>query len=518
MGQTISLPPPPPPPPPPSKCSVELFNNDTGHLTKPYDRRQYYESNDGDMYTGALDNDVGMVALVSGCDDKYSVVLMQDNKGSFEANLENGKDQSYAFTDGLWGLGTLYKNTSGISIRKIPYDTKAVGKMNAQWISQPGEKYALARLFFWDYKIANGVDKDPCPKGGVRYPISHTTYKPDGATWTTDVPHRFACAYDETETKIREVRSEIPDSDPRLPMYTDLIKHICSKDKNINFLLPDGKTCIQANKHTDLGKKYCEKENNIVTKTNTCNKDNLGTSIFQEVLSEYCKKGDNITKSECTELSPGVRNSIYETFCASSPNNEKCSCYNVAKYDTVCKTNPNAAGCAKAKNDIDTFVALKGDEAVAKKLVPCDVCVGDNIYKPSGWNASCGIHINQCIQNIESGNLSDSMVNATCNIKQSVGDSTSPSTKPSTKPSAGPSTKPSAGPSTKPSAGPSTKPSAGPSTKPSTKPSAGPSTKPSAGPSAGPSGEGEQTFFTQYWWVIVIIVLLVLAGGAYMAF
>jgi len=413
-------------------CKAKIYDVwEKDKESDPYNQPQIYKANkDGDVYHNAIINDVGTAINVTGCGDNYSVVAYEHGPD------KNLGQEAGVFSDGKWGLHRLYGGVSGVTIEKVPYDSKAVGKQdNVWWMGNVLDKNNSGTWTFFhnnDIEITQGNWKPPCPAGGRMYPLKqHTEYFGHHS-----YGGRYACAYDEDPVKIRQVRAAIPDSDPRLPMYNDLITNICSKDRNITFELPDDKTCITWNKDKSLGRKYCSAGDNIISKTNICNVENLGTGLYDEILTNHCKKGANITTGQCGKLNDNVRKSIYEDFCKGNPTNEKCSCYNVTRFDQVCKNNPSAAGCVRANTIYNTFVELGGDPGAAKLMMPCgEPCVGDK-YQPDGWDANCKTSINNCIQNITAGNVDGSRISAACNITAPASASPPPSpTPPSPTPS-----------------------------------------------------------------------------------
>src|SRR6056300_228813 len=197
-------------------CYVDIVDNRDGNITYPYDRPQAYRlSPDKDsIFSGAIDNDVGMAVKLRNCgDDKYSVILTKHNHfGDFDRLIKEkggGWSPATAYSEGYWNLGDMVGEVSGISIKRIPYDTKAVGSMNVygipKWI--PG---MFHENHHGEYEIKPGVRKDPCPAGGDRYPIRNRVRRGEDNKLDPNPP-RYACAYDEIETKIRQVRANIPD-------------------------------------------------------------------------------------------------------------------------------------------------------------------------------------------------------------------------------------------------------------------------------------------------------------------
>ena len=158
----------------------------------------------------------------------------------------------------------------------------------------------------------------------------------------------------------------------------------------------DGGTCIERNRGKELAKTYCGTSNNIKTKE-ACSGDNgreyLGDDSYAHLAIKYCQTETGIADSWC-------------------------SCHNVSQT-TVCDNNPNAAGCPDKALHFDTLVA-KTPEAFKSEWVGREACYGQvcqgNKYIPTNANQNCNSPVQICGYTIDAENLTDSNIDAKCNI------------------------------------------------------------------------------------------------------
>jgi hypothetical protein len=158
----------------------------------------------------------------------------------------------------------------------------------------------------------------------------------------------------------------------------------------------DGGTCIERNRGTELARTYCGTSNNIKTKE-ACSGDKgreyLGDDSYAILAIEYC------------ETETGIAD-------------DWCSCHNVSQT-TVCDNNPNAAGCPDKALHFDTLVA-KTPEAFKSEWVGREACYGQvcqgNKYIPTNANQNCNSPVQICGYTIDAENLTDSNIDAKCNI------------------------------------------------------------------------------------------------------
>lgn len=258
---------------------------------------------------------------------------------------------------------------------------------------------------------------------------------------------RYRCFWDDgDDVKAREFHAVRDANTNNATAFATLKEKFCSLSKNV-FKNPGGGTCLEYDTAKTLAKEYCAVGSRIATDTN-CSETNLGPTFQQELAEAYCRttggKADNW-----------------------------CACYNVT--NNVCDTDSNAAGCATKRQQFDPLVAAtpEGFRHVWSGRAACfgGVCQG-NKYIPQNANQNCNAPIQICAQSFDLSQISESTIEAQCNLTavQNIAAPGTP-TPPSTPPSAGDSP-----------AGPTPTPSS-----PSGSPPGSPSGSP-PGSSPGPSG------------------------------
>ena len=107
----------------------------------------------------------------------------------------------------------------------------------------------------------------------------------------------------------------------------------------------------------------------------------------------------------------------------------KRQCYNVV--NGVCDRHGSAAGCAKKKQTFDKLVAATPADQrnVWSGMESCfgRVCTGAGKYIPPNTNQNCNKSVNVCIQDIDIGSMTDSNIQAKCDIKSNDGPASPPS-------------------------------------------------------------------------------------------
>jgi len=86
----------------------------------------------------------------------------------------------------------------------------------------------------------------------------------------------------------------------------------------------------------------------------------------------------------------------------------------------VCDSHSSAAGCAKKKQTFDKLVeATPSDQRdLWSGMESCfgRVCTGTGVFIPPNSNQNCDKSVNVCIQDIDIGSMTDSNIQATCDI------------------------------------------------------------------------------------------------------
>lgn len=155
-----------------------------------------------------------------------------------------------------------------------------------------------------------------------------------------------------------------------------------------------GGSCSERDTSRVLAEAYCRKGANI--KTNWCNREYLGDSIYAELAAAYCKTDDGKADQWCT-------------------------CYNVK--GGVCDTDPNAAGCAAKALTFDPLVAntpeffksmWTGREGCFGAV--CTESDGQARYLPIDETNVCASPISICGGVINASNINASSVTSKCTI------------------------------------------------------------------------------------------------------
>jgi len=170
--------------------------------------------------------------------------------------------------------------------------------------------------------------------------------------------------------------------------------YFCSSVEN--FLKnPGGGTCFERDVGKVLGKQYCSVGDRIKS-SSTCTSSYLG-SDYHKLSEDYCKT-------------------------STGQADQWCSCYNIIK--NVCETNNNASGCMDKAVYFDSLVEATPEEfkTAWEGRAACfgGVCKGNKYIVPNA-NQGCDAPIQICKQDIDATNISESSIEAVCNIGGSGG-------------------------------------------------------------------------------------------------
>ena len=378
----------------------------------------------------------GMQVTVSGCGDTHQVIFSE-----YDMNKHGGQN-TMVFQDGTHWFHHLYGRSSVATINEVPLSTKAVGYQDAYYISDYGVKNGMHQLFHGSWQLAQGQyynQSQLCPNGGEVWPMG--MHNEHGGR--QNVGHRYACVYDKTESKMKNVES-LTRGKLNRPMYEDMVNRLCSKKENLSFALPGGSLCAQHNAGKGLAEGFCKEGNNFTNVPTVCSATGLsalsggGQATYNGLLKWYCGKGGNIKEARCDALSATDYNSVAEAYCKTGAGRGDafCACYNVV--NGVCDSHSSAAGCAKKKQTFDKLVAGTPDDQknVWSGMESCfgRVCTGAGKYIPPNTNQNCNKTVNVCIQDIDIGSMTDSNIQANCDIKSSDGGTPSAGSPPSVTP------------------------------------------------------------------------------------
>jgi hypothetical protein len=154
-------------------------------------------------------------------------------------------------------------------------------------------------------------------------------------------------------------------------------------------------SCVERNAGLALAKEYCGQTDKIKTAA-ACTRAYLGDDTWVELANAYCQSTDG-------QADPW------------------CSCYNV--MNNVCDTNPNASGCAEKALNYDVLVektpvafrtAWSG-RAPCYGLV-CQESATGSKHIPANANQNCAAPIQICGQSIQAEGITESTIDAKCNI------------------------------------------------------------------------------------------------------
>ena len=224
---------------------------------------------------------------------------------------------------------------------------------------------------------------------------------------------KYRCFYDDSdESKIRQVFDQKNGNNDMSALFTSLKEDFCKLSKNV-FKNPGGGQCLEYDTTKALAKEYCSVSNRIAADA-LCTPTNLG-NFYADVAEAYCQT-------------------------AAGKADAWCSCYNVT--NNVCDTDSTAAGCETKRQQFDPLVEAtpSGFRHVWSGRAACfgGVCQGAK-YIPQNANQNCNAPIQICNQSFSLDNISDSTIEAQCNLTaiQNVAPPGSPPAPPSTPPSAG---------------------------------------------------------------------------------
>tara|TARA_Y100000389_G_scaffold147732_1_gene146677 strand:+ start:1174 stop:2172 length:999 start_codon:yes stop_codon:yes gene_type:complete len=169
---------------------------------------------------------------------------------------------------------------------------------------------------------------------------------------------------------------------------------------------------------------FCANINNFTKRPggDNCIERNAG----QALARTYCGTGDRIrTSAACTKeyLGPDSWVQIATTYCVSEAGKAEpwCSCFNV--MNGVCDDDPNAAGCAAKASTYDVLVE-KTPDAFKTEWSGREACYGlvcqEEANAPK-WildnsNQNCASPVQICGYDISAENLTESNIDAKCNI------------------------------------------------------------------------------------------------------
>ena len=236
------------------------------------------------------------------------------------------------------------------------------------------------------------------------------------------------------------------DTDGECPGATNTYKRAVGK-KNACFYDDENDTTLRSlmaggNKtdHATAKEKFCKLSKNVFK--NPGGGPCLEYDTAKELAKDYCSVGDRIaTDASCTPTNLGnFYAGIAETYCKTATGKADvwCSCYNVT--NNVCDKDSAAAGCDKKRQQFDKLVEATPERFrnVWSGRAACfgGVCQGVK-YVPQNANQNCNAPVQICAQSFDLSQISESTIEAQCNLTASTGTPSSAGDTPSGTPSDG---------------------------------------------------------------------------------
>ena len=379
-----------------STCKVQVYQHH-GHTSNPGVTYNYDEDgnvmgvfqNHTSSYTGTADENCMMTGFT------WWEGHNPGNANGVDAGnalmLRNGYEDLHARNHGVSPRDNHFKhydNIDGLRFQTVP----SAGDNQMQYhINIPPQKihdFSDPKRITGDVYDSNNVLFNPCPGASAKYFNSKSGVR---------------CIYPKTASALQTLNSATKKSN-MAAMHTSLAGTFCADSNNV-FESPGGQSCLERSTGQALAKQYCEVGSRIHSDTN-CTKENMDQVNYDEVAKTYCNTATGRA----------------DTFC---------KCHNITSG--VCDAHPTAAGCAKKKETFDKLVdATPSDQKdVWSGMESCfgRVCTGTGVFIPPNSNQNCDKSVNVCIQDIDIGSLTDSNIQATCDI-DAGGDSPSVSTPP----------------------------------------------------------------------------------------
>ena len=335
-----------------------------------------------------------------------------------------GQTNHQGWNDNMWGIS--FHTVPNPDNNQIKYDYAVNG------VYKPG--FAGIGIGPKD----NTADQDDVRLTSSRNDWSNTRTGrpcPGGKGWFFQGGQKVRCIYNKTDdAALRTLftNKNGVTNDPRATMHAKLKDDFCAISDNI-FKNPGGGICLDHGEGKRIAKEYCKVGDRIV-KDGNCIVDNLGNTFYSDLAEAYCK-------TTAGKADPW------------------CSCYNVT--NGVCDTDSAAAGCDIKRQQFDKLVEAtpEGFRNVWSGKEACfgGVCQG-NKYVPQNANQNCNAPVQICAQSFDLSQISESTIEAQCNLTATTGTPPSAGDSPSGTPSGTPTPSPSGTPTPSPSGTPTPSP------------------------------------------------------------
>ena len=190
-------------------------------------------------------------------------------------------------------------------------------------------------------------------------------------------------------------------------MYSSLADKFCEDSNNV-FERPGAQTCLERSAGAALAVKYCE----------------VGKRI--KGAAGKADGGDENCSADLNSLGSNYA-AVAKAFCEANPNDSFCSCYNVVNDKCADDSITGVAGCSDTAEYVKLRKATPDDfKSVWNGQRKCgSICTGGNKYIPDNNQAGCKTTIQICKQDINVGSMSESDINASCELNASDGSSVS---------------------------------------------------------------------------------------------
>ena len=377
-------------------CGVELIQHH-GHKGNPGVRQWYNHLNDSKLVNDSVTRfGYNQATSYTGNTDESCMAVGYswhhgDNGGNPTGDIMTFRN-GYHNLQTKWGEQTRTWNDDldGIRLQSVPSATPSQMQYHIKVPKQPQNNmnYFSPRDIKGGTVVDdNGTSFNPCPGASAKYNNSKSGVR---------------CIYPKTGKPAADALTTLDGSTKRSnmdDMHRVLADTFCADSNNV-FYSPGGQSCLERTEGKRLAKTYCGVGNRIKSDEN-CTKESMGEANYASVAAAYCNTAAGRA----------------DTFC---------KCHNVT--NGVCDTHSTAAGCAKKKLTFDKLVdATPSDQKnVWSGMESCfgQVCTGTGVFIPANVNQNCDKSVNVCIQDIDIGSLTDSNIQATCDI-DSGGDSPS---------------------------------------------------------------------------------------------
>ena len=270
-----------------------------------------------------------------------------------------------------------------IRFQTVPSATSSQMQFHIEVPAQePHDYFSPINIIGNNVKDNDGNSFNPCPGASAKYFNSKSGVR---------------CIYPKTASALQTLHAADKKSN-MAAMHTSLAGTFCADSSKV-FESPGGQSCLERSTGAALAKTYCQVGSNIKSDPN-CTVENMGEANY-----------DTVAKA----------------FCEANPNDSFCSCYNVVENKCEDDSITGVAGCDHASGQayVNNRNATPSDQkSLWNGQRKCGtVCTGANKYIPDNNQAGCKTTIQICSQTFNVDNMSNSDINASCELNASDGSS-----------------------------------------------------------------------------------------------